>query len=82
MLASRQVLGSIARGRAVGGAASSVRRLATVSDSALDRKVGHSTCLVDSVFCLLGGFALTLFPRAGPPEQLGGEQLHQLQEDV
>jgi hypothetical protein len=39
MLASRQVLGSIARSRAVGGAASSVRRLATVSDSALDKKV-------------------------------------------
>lgn len=39
MLASRQVLGSIARSRAAGGAASSVRRLATVSDSALDRKV-------------------------------------------
>lgn len=81
MLASRQVLGSIARGRAVGGAASSVRRLATVSDSALDRKVGRSTCLVDS-YLSAWGFALTLFPRAGPPEQLGGEQLHQLQEDV
>lgn len=39
MLASRQVLGSVARSRAAGGAASSVRRLATVSDSALDRKV-------------------------------------------
>ncbi|KAL7784119.1 putative aconitate hydratase [Trichoderma ceciliae] len=39
MLASRQVLGSIARSRAIGGAASSVRRLATASDSALDRKV-------------------------------------------
>ncbi|KAK5993126.1 Aconitate hydratase [Cladobotryum mycophilum] len=39
MLASRQVLGSIARSRAIGGAASNVRRLATVSDSALDKKV-------------------------------------------
>ncbi|KOS23368.1 Aconitate hydratase [Escovopsis weberi] len=39
MLASRQVLGSIARGRAIGGSASSLRRMATVSDSALDRKV-------------------------------------------
>lgn len=40
MLATRQVLGNIARSRAVTGtAASGVRRMATVSDSPLDRKV-------------------------------------------
>ncbi|KAH8179534.1 aconitase family (aconitate hydratase) domain-containing protein [Sarocladium implicatum] len=40
MLATRQVLGNVARSRAVGGAASSgIRRMATVSDSPLDRKV-------------------------------------------
>ncbi|CEJ82870.1 Putative Aconitate hydratase, mitochondrial [[Torrubiella] hemipterigena] len=39
MLASRQVLGGLARGRAIGSAAASVRRLATVSDSALDKNV-------------------------------------------
>lgn len=47
MLASRQVLGGLARGRAIGGVAASVRRLATVSDSALDQKVslpGLSLC--------------------------------------
>ncbi|XP_044717609.1 aconitase family (aconitate hydratase) domain-containing protein [Hirsutella rhossiliensis] len=39
MLASRQVLGNLARGRGLGCAASGVRRLATVSNSPLDRKV-------------------------------------------
>ncbi|KJZ76198.1 Aconitate hydratase [Hirsutella minnesotensis 3608] len=39
MLASRQVLGNVARSRMAGCAASGVRRLATVSDSPLDRKV-------------------------------------------
>jgi aconitate hydratase len=39
MLATRQVLGSVARHRAVGGAATGLRRMATVSDSPLDRKV-------------------------------------------
>jgi aconitate hydratase len=39
MLATRQVLGNAARCRALGGAASGIRRMATVSDSPLDRKV-------------------------------------------
>ncbi|CAM1503754.1 Fc.00g013450.m01.CDS01 [Cosmosporella sp. VM-42] len=39
MLASRQVLGSFARARAIGGIASGIRRMATVSDHPLDQKV-------------------------------------------
>lgn len=40
MLATRQVLGNVSRGRVAGGAAfSGIRRMATVSDSPLDRKV-------------------------------------------
>ncbi|KFA79134.1 hypothetical protein S40288_05699 [Stachybotrys chartarum IBT 40288] len=39
MLASRQVLGNAARARGLVGASSSIRRMATVSDSPLDRKV-------------------------------------------
>ncbi|KAB5526304.1 aconitase family-domain-containing protein [Coniochaeta sp. 2T2.1] len=40
MLATRQVLGSVARGRALGAASMTVRRtMATVSDSPLDKKV-------------------------------------------
>lgn len=39
MLASRQVLGNVARSRAFAGSATGIRRLATVSDSPLDRKV-------------------------------------------
>ncbi|OAA73753.1 Aconitase-like core [Cordyceps fumosorosea ARSEF 2679] len=39
MLASRQVLGNVARSRAFAGTAAGIRRLATVSDSPLDRKV-------------------------------------------
>lgn len=39
MLASRQVLGNVARSRAFAGAASGIRRMATISDSPLDRKV-------------------------------------------
>jgi aconitate hydratase len=39
MLASRQVLGNAARARALVGASSGIRRMATVSDSPLDRKV-------------------------------------------
>ncbi|KAK7426317.1 Aconitate hydratase mitochondrial [Neonectria magnoliae] len=39
MLASRQVLGNIARSRAIAGGASGIRRMATVSDSPLDKKV-------------------------------------------
>ncbi|OAA81911.1 Aconitase-like core [Akanthomyces lecanii RCEF 1005] len=39
MLASRQVLGNVARSRAFAGTATGIRRLATVSDSPLDRKV-------------------------------------------
>lgn len=46
MLASRQVLGNIARGRVLNGAASSVRRMATVSDSALDKKVRDMACIL------------------------------------
>lgn len=39
MLASRQVMGNVARSRAFAGAASGIRRMATISDSPLDRKV-------------------------------------------
>ncbi|KAG5987017.1 hypothetical protein E4U52_007972 [Claviceps spartinae] len=39
MLASRQVLGNVARSRVVSGAACSVRNLATATNSALDKKV-------------------------------------------
>ncbi|RSL59276.1 Aconitate hydratase, mitochondrial [Fusarium duplospermum] len=39
MLATRQVLGNAARSRVLAGAASGIRRLATVSDSPLDKKV-------------------------------------------
>lgn len=39
MLATRQVVGGLARTRGLSGAASGIRRLATVSDSPLDRKV-------------------------------------------
>lgn len=39
MLATRQALGSVARGRSLGSAATSLRRMATVSDAALDKKV-------------------------------------------
>jgi len=39
MLATRQVLGNVARSRVLAGAASGIRRLATVSDSPLDKKV-------------------------------------------
>ncbi|EFY92410.1 Aconitate hydratase mitochondrial, variant 2 [Metarhizium acridum] len=39
MLASRQVLGNLARGRVLNGASSSLRRMATVSDFSLDKKV-------------------------------------------
>ncbi|KAF5130479.1 Aconitate hydratase, mitochondrial [Metarhizium anisopliae] len=39
MLASRQVLGNLARGRVLNGASTSLRRMATVSDSSLDKKV-------------------------------------------
>ncbi|KFA66732.1 hypothetical protein S40285_08508 [Stachybotrys chlorohalonatus IBT 40285] len=39
MLASRQVLGNAARARGLVGASSGIRRMATVSDSPLDRKV-------------------------------------------
>ncbi|TQV98336.1 hypothetical protein V2A60_007916 [Cordyceps javanica] len=39
MLASRQVLGNVARTRAFAGSTTGIRRLATVSDSPLDRKV-------------------------------------------
>jgi hypothetical protein len=76
MLATRQVLGGFARPRSLISAASGIRRLATVSDSPLDKKVCHTehNCLPMEV--------LFLTPRIGPPEQLGGEQLHQLQEDV
>ncbi|KAF1737033.1 Aconitate hydratase, mitochondrial [Beauveria bassiana] len=38
MLASRQLLGNVARSRAFTGTAAGIRRLATVSDSPLDRK--------------------------------------------
>lgn len=38
MLASRQVLGSAVRSRAAFGGAAAIRRLATVSDSPLDKK--------------------------------------------
>lgn len=38
MLATRQLLG-VARGRALGAASLGVRRMATVSDSPLDKKV-------------------------------------------
>jgi hypothetical protein len=71
MLASRQVLGSIARSRAVGGAASSVRRLATVSDSALDRKVIELPYVSWRASKDLASFelaALTLFFLTGPSE--------------
>lgn len=39
MLATRQVLGNMTRGRALAGAASGIRRMATVSDNPLDKKV-------------------------------------------
>jgi aconitate hydratase len=39
MLATRQALGSVARGRSLGSVATSLRRMATVSDAALDKKV-------------------------------------------
>lgn len=39
MLAPRQVLGSFARTRVSGGSACRARRLATATNSALDRKV-------------------------------------------
>ncbi|KAH6668597.1 aconitate hydratase [Plectosphaerella plurivora] len=39
MLASRQVLGSMARGRSLAAGSLGIRRMATVSDSPLDRKV-------------------------------------------
>lgn len=43
MLATRQVLGNIARSRALGGAAMGIRRMATVSDNPLDQKVSSVT---------------------------------------
>ncbi|OIW26410.1 aconitate hydratase [Coniochaeta ligniaria NRRL 30616] len=39
MLATRQLLGQVARGRALGAASMGVRRMATVTDSPLDKKV-------------------------------------------
>lgn len=39
MLATKQLVGGLARARGLTGAATSVRRMATVSDSPLDRKV-------------------------------------------
>ena len=110
MLASRQVLGNLARGRVLGGVAGGARRLATVSDSALDRKVRRDSslcargCRSDGVIrlglpawsirahatvmiflcaeCQEPALTSWSLPNIGPPEQLGGEQLHQLQEDV
>lgn len=43
MLATRQVLGNMTRGRALAGAASGIRRMATVSDNPLDKKVSMET---------------------------------------
>ena len=54
MLATRQVLGNMSRGRALAGAASGIRRMATVSDNPLDKKVSFKTtwsCLVYSATC-------------------------------
>ncbi len=42
MLASKQVVGGLARARGLAYAATSVRRMATVSDSPLDRKVSNA----------------------------------------
>lgn len=42
MLATRQVLGNVARSRALGGASMGIRRMATVSSDVLDQKVSHS----------------------------------------
>ena len=39
MLATKQLVGGLARARGLGSAATGIRRLATVSDSPLDRKV-------------------------------------------
>lgn len=39
MLATKQLVGGLARPRGLTGAATSIRRMATVSDSPLDRKV-------------------------------------------
>lgn len=45
MLATRQVLGNMSRGRALAGAASGFRRMATVSDNPLDKKVSSKNHL-------------------------------------
>lgn len=51
MLATRQVLGNMTRGRALAGAASGIRRMATVSDNPLDKKVSMET--LDAVLYLI-----------------------------
>jgi methyl coenzyme M reductase alpha subunit len=51
MLATRQVLGNMTRGRTLAGAASGIRRMATVSDNPLDKKV--SLELIGAVLYLI-----------------------------
>jgi aconitate hydratase len=50
MLASRQVLGSVARSRTLAAGSLGVRRMATVSDSPLDRKVSKLFCAARQSF--------------------------------
>ncbi len=45
MMASRQLAGAVARGRATAVAGLGLRRMATVSDSPLDRKVSSAASL-------------------------------------
>lgn len=69
MLASRQVLGNVVRSRALGSAATGIRRLATVSDSPLDQKVSFFFAVMLSVSRWVFGdrrTVLSLLDRLGP----------------
>lgn len=80
MMATRQLMGAT-RSRALGSASLGLRRMATVSDSPLDKKVCKQPAETEAI----AGFHIAYMGRlipSGPPKQLGGGQLHQLQEDV
>ena len=81
MMASRQLLGATARSRAIGSVSKGLRCMATATDSPLDRKVSVVEGAHPALSAALGSMANRAM-NTGPPEHLGGEQLHQLQEDV
>lgn len=69
MLATRQVLGNMSRSRALAGAASGFRRMATVSDSPLDKKVSLKPIALLSLDSMTRGFitsSLHYHPDASP----------------